>query len=106
MRMTINQLGRKPVEHVVDGERSLLLRHFRIEKNLQKKIAEFARELVPIAIVDRFEDFVGLLKRVWLDGVEALLAVPGASARRAQPSHDRDGALEAFSGCRGHRFLI
>src|SRR5579864_1952020 len=106
MGMPIDQLGRKPVEHVVNGEGSLLLRHLRIEKYLEKKITEFARKLVPIAIVDRFENFVGLFQGVGLNGVEGLLAIPRASARSAQLRHDRDGTLEAFSSCRGHRFLI
>ena len=99
--MPVHQLAREPVENVIDGKRSLLFRHLRIEEHLQQQVAEFAGEFVPVAIVDGFEDFVGLFQRVGLDGVEGLLAIPGAASRSPQALHDGDCAFETFAG-RGH----
>ena len=77
--MPVNKLAGEPVKNIIDGKRSLLFGHLRIEKHLQEQVAEFAGKFVPVAIVDRFEDFVGLFQRVGLDGVEGLLAIPGAA---------------------------
>ncbi len=99
--MTVDELGGKAVEHIVDGKRGLLFRHLGVEKHLQQQVAEFARQLGPVAIVDGLEDFVGFFQRVGLDGIEGLFAVPGAAAGCAQALHDRDRAFETFS-CGGH----
>ena len=98
MGMAIDQLVGQPIEHVVDGEALLLGRHLGIEEHLQQQVAELAGQLVPIARVDGFDHLVGFFQGVGLDGVEGLLAVPGTSARAAQPRHDRYGALESFAG--------
>src|ERR1700722_7234380 len=99
--MAVDELGGEAIEHVVDGKRGLLLRHFGIEKHLQEQVAELAGEFRPVLMVDGFEDFVGLFESVGLDGIESLFAVPGATAGGAQALHNGNGALETFSGC-GH----
>ena len=98
--MAIDQFRREPVEDVIDRERTLLLRHLGVEQYLQQQVAEFAGQFIPITIVDRFQNFVGLFERVGLDGVEGLFPVPWASAGCAQPRHDRNRPLETFSSGR------
>ena len=97
----MNELGRKAINDVVDGERRLLLRHLRIEENLQQQVAEFAGKFGPIAIVDSFENFVSFFEGIGLDGIEGLFAVPRAAAWGAESLHDGDHSLETLS-CRGH----
>src|SRR5579864_2254229 len=98
MRMAIDEFVREPVEHVVDRESPFFLRHLRVEQHLQEQITKLAAKFIPIAIVDRFEDFISFLKRVWLDGIERLLAVPRAAAGAAQLRHDGNRSLEEFAG--------
>ena len=102
VRMAVDQLVGEPVENVVDGEMLLFVGHFGVKEHLQEQVAEFAGQLVPVAGIDGLEHLVGLFEGVGLDGVEGLLAVPGASAGCAQPRHDGDGALKSFA-CSGHR---
>src|SRR5271166_148244 len=97
VRMTIDEFVAKTVEHIVDREAFLFLRHLSVEEHLQQQVAELACKLVPVARVDGLDDFVGFLQGKGLDGVEGLLAVPGASARPAEPRHDRYGALKSFA---------
>jgi len=98
MRMPIHQLARESIEDIIDGKCSLLFAHLRIEQHLQEKVAEFARKFLPIAIVDGFQHFVGFFERVGLDGVESLLAIPGAASRGPQPLHDSDRTFKSFAG--------
>ena len=102
VRMAINQLRRKAIKHVVYGEIAGLFRHLGIEKHLEKEVSQFARELIPITIVDRFVDFVSFFVRVRLDGIEGLLAIPGTPTWRAQAGHYLNCALEAFASGRIH----
>ena len=99
--MAVDQLGRKPVENIVNGKRGLFFRHLGIEEHLQQQIAEFPGEFGPVAIIDGFQNFVGFFQGVGLDGIEGLFAIPGAAARGAQTLHDGDRAFETFS-CGGH----
>ncbi len=81
------------VEHIGDGEVALVGGHLGIEEHLQQQIAELLGQVREVAALDGVEDLVGLFQRVFADGVEGLLAVPGAAAGSAQPGHD------------GHRLL-
>ena len=81
MRMPVDQLAGKPVENIVNRERRLFLRHLRVEEHLQQQVAEFAGKLGPVAIIDCFQDLVGLFQGVGLDGIEGLFPIPGAAAR-------------------------
>ena len=100
VRMPVHQLARKPVQNVINGKCSLLLRHLRIKKHLQQQVAKFAGKFLPVAIVDGFENFVSLFQRVRLDGIESLLAIPGATPGSPQAFHDSDCAFETFAGRR------
>src|SRR6266496_3395495 len=104
--MTVNQLCREPIKYIIDGEMIFLPGHLRIKKYLQKQIAEFSLQLTPIAIVDGLKNFVSLFERVGFDGIECLLAVPGAPARPAQPGHDGDRALEEFACSWHHKYRV
>src|SRR5438270_10639303 len=81
--MAADQLVRKPIENIVNREPILFAGHLGVEKHLQEQVAEFARKLVPIAVVNCLEYFVCFFERVWLDGIKGLLAVPGTSTRPA-----------------------
>src|SRR5579864_4676737 len=98
--MPVNQLRRQSVQHVIDRERGLLLRHLSVEEHLQQQVSQFTGQFGPIAIVDGFQDFVSFFEGVGLDGIEGLLAVPRTSAWRAQPLHDGHRAFETFSCAR------
>src|SRR4051812_11865941 len=97
VRMPVNELVRQSVKHVIDREMFLLVGHLRVEEHLQQEVSELARKLIPVAIVDRLQNFVRLFERVWLYGIEGLLPVPRASARRPQTCHDRNRAFETIS---------
>ena len=99
--MPVHKLAREPVEHVVNRKTSLLLGHFRIEEDLQQQVAELAGEFAPVAIVNGLDDLVSLFQRIRLDGIEGLLAIPGAAPRSPQALHDGDCAFETFAGS-GH----
>ena len=88
MRMPADQFAVQMVEHIGDGEVALVGGHLRIEQHLQQQIAEFFGKMREVAALNGVEDFVGFFKRVFADGVEGLLAVPGAAAGSAQPRHN------------------
>ena len=67
-------------------------------------ISKLAGKFMPVTVVDRFQHFVGFFQRVRLDGIERLLAIPRATAGRAQPFHDLHRSFEAFSSS-GHAAL-
>ena len=101
MRMPVDQLCRKPVEDIINRKRRLLLRHLGIEEHLQQQIAKFPRELGPVAVLNRFQNFVSLFQGVRLDGIEGLFPIPGAAAGSPQTFHDGDRSFETLS-CGGH----
>jgi hypothetical protein len=47
------------VKNVVNGKAALFLGHFRVKQHLQKQVTQFARELLPVSIINSFKDFVG-----------------------------------------------
>ncbi len=93
MRMPPHQLAVQLVEHIGDGEMALVGRHLGIKQHLQQQVAQLLGQMRKVAPLDGVEDLVGLFQRVFANGIEGLLAVPRAAARRAQPRHD------------GHRLL-
>ncbi len=81
MRMPVHQLAGEPVENVINRKCPLLFGHLRIKQNLQQQVAEFPGKLVPVAIIDGFEHFIGFFQGVGLNGIEGLLAIPGTTPR-------------------------
>src|SRR5450432_2869853 len=97
MRVPVHELAGEAIQDFVDRECALVLGHLGIEQNLEEQIAKLARKLIPITIVDGFQNFVGFLKSVRFDRIEGLFPVPWAPAGTTQPCHDRNRAFEAFS---------
>jgi hypothetical protein len=101
MGMAADELAVEVVEDVGDGEVALVGGHLGVEEDLQNQVAEFLGQVGKVAALDGVEDFVGLFKGVFADGVEGLFAVPWAAARSAKTRHDGDGLLK--EGCRSRR---
>jgi len=93
MRMPPHQLAVQVAQHVGNGEMPLVGRHLGIEQHLQKQVAQLLGQVRKIPPLDGVEDLIGLFQRVLADGIEVLLAVPGAAIGSPQPRHD------------GHRLL-
>ena len=83
-----DQLAIEAGNHIRDGEVTRLVGHLRIKEDLEQEVAQLLAKVGPMAPLDRVEDLVGFLERIFPYGVEALLAIPGASTGTAQPGHD------------------
>src|SRR5208282_5935389 len=81
-------------------------RHLGIEQNLQQQIAEFARKLGPVPIIDRLEHLVSFFERIGLDGIESLLPIPRASSRSSQPLHCEQSATWRVRGAVRPSFFL
>ena len=88
--MPPHQLAVQMVQHVGNGEMAIVGGHLRVKEHLQHQVAQFLGQMRPVAALDGVEDLVGLFQRVFADGIEGLLAVPGAAVGSAQPRHDLD----------------
>ena len=100
MRMPPDQLAVDSLDRIGYVKMPGFFRHLRKEDHLEQQVAEFVRQAVPIARVDRVHDLIGLFEQVGLDGVEGLFAIPGAAVRGAQAGHDFDQPREAGRGGR------
>ena len=89
MRMTAHELAIQMVKHLGDREAALVRCHLCIKQHLQQQVAEFFGKMRKVSPLDGVEDLVGLFERVLTNGIESLLAVPGAATRRTQSGHDR-----------------
>ncbi len=98
----MDQLIAQRIEHVVNGKLAVLFSHLRIKEDLQQQITEFVGEFRPVAIINRFQNLVGLFQRVFFYGVKRLLTVPGTSTGSPQARHDGNGFFKFFA--RGHDF--
>ena len=81
---------------------ALFSRHLGEKNGLQYEIAQLFGEPGPIALVDCVQHFISLFEQVRLDGVEILLAVPGAATGGAQLGHNVDEALELLASVQGN----
>ena len=100
--MAAQQLFRDRLHHVAELERALLLRHARVEHDLEQQVAKFVAQVAETAARDRVRDLVGLFDGVGRDAREALLEVPRAArAGRAQRGHDLDQRGDVAGGCHG-----
>ena len=86
--MAANQFSIQVVEHIGNREVTVVGRHLGIKQDLQEQVAEFFGQMRPVAPLNGVEDLVGLLQRVFANGIEGLFAVPGASTGSPQPSHE------------------
>ena len=99
MRMASHQFIAEPIEHLINAEVSLFVRHLRIKQDLQQQITQLSGQFFEVAIIDGFQYLVRLFQGVGLDGIKALFAVPRTSSRTAQSRHDGNSAFEPFSRC-------
>jgi hypothetical protein len=89
MRMPSDHFSRHRLDDVAERKGAVLLRHPRVEHDLQQQIAEFVAEIVEIAAGDGVDDLIGLLDGILRDRRKILFEVPGAAGhRRAQRRHD------------------
>ena len=56
--------------------------------DLQQHVAQFFHQVIPIVILDRLHDFVGLFHHAPGKGLVGLRPVPGAAAGRAEDLDD------------------
>ena len=91
VRMTADHLVANGVGDVVESEGALLLRHPRVEHDLQQQVAEFVFQIVKIAALYGVGDFVGFFNGVRRYTGEGLLKIPRATVGRiAQARHDSE----------------
>ncbi len=100
MGVALDHLARDPLRDAADVEPPSLLGEAREEKDLEQKIPELSFERFGTVLVHRRERFVGLLQEERLEGLEGLLAVPGALP--PQTVDEGDEAIEAL----GHARII
>ena len=95
--MPAHQFVAERVENGVNGEVAVFLGHLCIEEHLEEQVAEFLRQLLPVALLNGFQDLVGLFHRVFCDAVEGLFAIPGAAAGGSQAVHDLHRTFKALA---------
>ena len=98
--MPVDQFVGEAIKHVINRKLALVACHLGVEQDLQQQVAKLAGQLLPVAIVDRLQNLICFLDRLWFDGVEGLLAVPRAAVRTAKTGHDCDRALETLTSSR------
>ncbi|OIQ67200.1 hypothetical protein GALL_512250 [mine drainage metagenome] len=93
MRMARHHLVGNRAHHIVEGEKTCILRHLRVKHALEQKIAQLALQLAPRLPLDGVGDLIGFLDRIGCDGGEGLLDIPrAAGVGIAQTAHDRQQA--------------
>jgi hypothetical protein len=88
VRVTADDLVADPLEDRVDVEGAALLRHARLEHDLQREIAQLLAQRVHGATVDGVDHLVRFLDEVRAQALERLLPIPGTPVRTSQPLHD------------------
>ena len=97
VRVAADQLAVQAGDHIRDGKVAGLARHLGIKEHLQQKVAQLLAQIAPMPALDGIEDLVAFLEGIFPDGVEALLAIPGAAIGTAQAGHDAHGFGEKCS---------
>ena len=94
-------------DDVGDGEAFFFVSDLSVEEDLKEEIAEFLGELGVVSRVESVKDFVGFFDEIGAKSGVGLLAIPGATAGRAQASHDGDKLFKIAADVRrGLRFRI
>ena len=97
--MPADQLCRDRLDHVAECKALFLIRHLRVEDDLQEEIAQLVLQVIEIAALDRVGNLVGFLDRVRSDRGEILREVPrAANLGRPEPRHDRDQVADILAG--------
>ena len=79
VRVTAHHLVRDDPGNLGEVEATGFLGHPRVIDDLKQQVAEFIRQAGEVGASDRIGDFIGLLDRIWRDGLEGLLPVPRAA---------------------------
>ena len=87
MGMPFNQFIRHTVDHILQGEHPLFLRHAGMEYHLHQDIAQFLRHAMSILIIHCFQEFIAFFDQIGPDRIKILFPVPGAATRLAQHLH-------------------
>ncbi len=90
-------MGMAADEFLIDGLKRIadievpgFLGHLGEEDHLEEQVSEFLCQAVPILGIDRVHDFIRFFKKIRLDGLESLLAIPWAASGGAEPLHNLD----------------
>ena len=94
MGVAPDELFVQAARDVVRVERPLLPRELRVQRDLQKKVAQLVAETRRIARVESGERLVGLLQKVRAQRDVRLLAVPGAPVGCAKPFDDAQHRID------------
>src|SRR6266404_102942 len=85
MRMPADHLCRDALDNFPDSEAAFLVGDLTVKDDLKQQVAKLPDQLLVVAFVDGFHHFVGFFEHQRLEAFVCLLAVPRATARRAQP---------------------
>ncbi len=101
MGMAPDELVGNCVDDVAEGEIAGLFRHASVKDDLQKKIAQFVLQIVPVVARNGVGDLIGFFDRVGRNGCEGLFEVPWtAGLGRPQRRHDFEEARDFIRHCR------
>jgi hypothetical protein len=101
--MPAHELVDDRLEGVGDRERSRFGRDLGEQDPFEDEVPDLVAERPAIVGVDGVKHLVGFFENERTEGLEGLLAVPGASIRRAQGRNEFDQALEQFGSRGWHR---
>ena len=97
MRVAAEHLLVDGGDNIGEIEELFLLRHARMEHDLEEKVAQLVLQLRPVLVLDRAGDFVSFLNGIGRDAGKILLKVPRAAAVGiAQAAHDVEQGGNVF----------
>ena len=94
VRVAVDELVDDAGDDVVDRKASLAARQLGLEDDLEQQVPQLLAQGLAVARVDGVDDLAGLLEDVLAQGLEGLLAVPGAAVGSEQPAHHPHEARE------------
>ncbi len=98
MGMPMRHLGAEPLDDVVHRELSAFRPELAVEHDLEEQVPELLHEMISRAFVDGFQDLIGFLDEVRLQGRPGLLTIPGTAAFTPEASHEREEGGETNAG--------
>src|SRR2546425_10868656 len=98
MRMAADQFVMNLANHVGHREAALFPCNLRMKDYLEQQIAHLFGKLGVVSAFQSFQNFVGLFDEVGSQRLMRLLAIPRASARRAQSGLNTNELFEPLTG--------
>ncbi len=102
MRVASHHLADQLLEQITHRELGLLLREPRVKDHLKEHVTELLFQGRALIGLDCFQDLVGFLDEVRLEGRARLLTIPRAAVRSTQAHHDVQEPFEENAGGLGH----